>query len=141
MTTELALPYPPSQNGLFRQHNGSRLSEKYRLWRDEAGWMVAAQRPAKIEGPVAISVELRAPDKRRRDLDNVGFKAVIDLLVSHQIITADDSRIVKEINAKWVESGDPCTVKIRGVLNDQKADSARQRGDDQLDGQPLLRAS
>lgn len=108
----VALPYPPSQNGLFRKHNGSRLSEKYRLWRDEAGWMVASQRPGKIAGPVSISVKLCAPDKRRRDLDNVGFKAVIDLLVSHQIIEADDSRIVRKIQAEWALKGDPCRVEI-----------------------------
>jgi crossover junction endodeoxyribonuclease RusA len=109
------LPYPPSLNGIFHVHKGSRLSEKYRLWRDEAGWELKRQKPSKVPGPVAISVELTAPDKRRRDLDNVGFKAVIDLLVKHEIIEADDSRIVREIKARWVDSGEPCAVEVRSV--------------------------
>jgi Holliday junction resolvase RusA-like endonuclease len=115
MTVTLSLPYPPSVNGIFAMNRGSRLSEKYRLWRDEAGWALREQRPAKLAGPVSISVELKAPDKRRRDLDNVGFKAVIDLLVKHQIIEADDSRIVKEIKAKWVSEGNPCTVFVEAA--------------------------
>jgi crossover junction endodeoxyribonuclease RusA len=111
--TEITLPFPPSQNGLFRQHNGARLSEKYRMWRDMAGLLLISQRPAKIAGPVAISVQLTPPDKRRRDLDNCGFKAVIDLLVSHQIIEADDSTIVRRIEAEWVEDGPGCVVTVR----------------------------
>lgn len=111
----LALPYPPSLNDIFRQFNGSHLSEKYRLWRDEAGWRLKEQRPARLSGPVAVSVALVAPDKRRRDLDNVGFKAVIDLMVKHEIIEADDSRIVRRIEAEWLEAGDPCTVIVRSV--------------------------
>lgn len=111
--TTLELPYPPSLNSIFHVHNGSRLSEKYRQWRDEAGWRLKEQRPAKVGGPVAMSVELVAPDKRRRDLDNVGFKAVIDLLVKHEIIEADDSRIVRAIKAEWVESGPACVVTVR----------------------------
>ena len=75
----LALPFPPSLNAIFRQFNGSHLSAEYRKWRDEAGWQLKAQRPEKITGPVAISVAVTAPDRRRRDLDNVGFKAVIDI--------------------------------------------------------------
>jgi len=111
----ISLPFPPSQNRLFRQFKGSHLSEAYRKWRDEAGWGVKAQRPPKVSGPVAISVALKAPDKRRRDLDNVGFKAVIDLLVSHEIIEGDDCKFVKRIQAEWVDAGDPCTVTVRGI--------------------------
>jgi Holliday junction resolvase RusA-like endonuclease len=109
------LPFPPSQNRLFRQFKGSHLSENYRKWRDEAGWGMKAQRPGKVSGPVSVSVSLVAPDKRRRDLDNVGFKAVIDLLVTHQIIEADDSTCVRKIEAEWASSGAPCTVHVRGI--------------------------
>jgi crossover junction endodeoxyribonuclease RusA len=113
--TSINLPYPPSLNSIFRSFNGKHMSEAYRLWRDEAGWRLKEQRPAKVEGPVAIDVALKAPDKRRRDLDNVGFKAVIDLLVKHQIIQADDSRIVKSISARWVDAGEPCVVSVRAA--------------------------
>lgn len=111
----IALPYPPSLNSVFKKFNGANLSENYRQWRDDAGWALKAQHPLKILGPVAIEVELTAPDKRRRDLDNVGFKAICDLLVKHEIIEADDSRIVRKIQAAWVNQGDPCTVTIRSI--------------------------
>lgn len=122
MTTPLptdwrvVLPYPPSVNGIFRKHKGSHLSAAYRDWRDAAGWELKRQRPAKVAGPVAVTVELCPPDRKRRDLDNAGFKAVLDLLVAHGLIEADDSRIVKEITARWVDAGAPCAVSVRGVL-------------------------
>ena len=106
----ITLPYPVSVNGAFRKHNGAHLSEAYRNWRDEAGWMLKQQRPAKVAGPVAVLVELKAPDKRRRDVDNAGFKACLDLLVSHQIIQGDDSRYVREVTARWIEDGEPRAV-------------------------------
>lgn len=111
----LALPYPPSLNAIFRQFNGAHLSEDYRKWRDAAGWALKGQKPAKFSGPVAVSVSLVPPDKRRRDLDNVGFKAVIDLLVKHGVIEADDSRIVRRIEAEWAREGEPCVVTVRSA--------------------------
>jgi crossover junction endodeoxyribonuclease RusA len=114
--TRIVLPFPPSINRLYRAVGGrSILSEAYRGWKTEAGKLLNAQRPRKMRGQVAVTVELCAPDKRRRDADNAGTKAVLDLLVSHQIIEADDSRFVRSITAKWVDDGEPCTVTVRGV--------------------------
>lgn len=112
----ITLPFPPSINALYRAVGGrSILSEKYRKWKAEAGLTLISQRPRKMPGKVAVSVELCAPDKRRRDADNAGTKALLDLLVSHQIIEADDSRILKEIKVVWVDQGDPCRVEIRPI--------------------------
>lgn len=108
----LSLPFPPSLNGIFGQFKGAHLSKKYREWRDEAGWMLKAQNPLAYSGPVSVSVKLVMPDKRIRDLDNVGLKAVIDLLVRHGVIEGDDHRYVKRIQAEWADEGDPCTVTI-----------------------------
>jgi Holliday junction resolvase RusA-like endonuclease len=112
---QVTLPFPPSLNDIFTKFKGAHLSQKYRKWRDEAGWRLKELNPGKVKGPVAISVSLVAPDKRVRDLDNCGFKAVIDLLVKHQIIEADDSTCVRKIEAEWASSGAPCTVTIRGI--------------------------
>lgn len=110
----VTLPFPPSINRLYRAVGGrSILSEAYRLWKTEAGLTLNSQRPKKVAGKVSVTVELCAPDKRRRDADNAGTKAVLDLLVNHQIIEADDSRILREITARWVESGPSCTVFVR----------------------------
>jgi crossover junction endodeoxyribonuclease RusA len=112
----ITLPFPPSINALYRAVGGrSILSEKYRKWKSEAGLTLISQRPRKMPGKVAVSVELCAPDKRRRDADNAGTKALLDLLVSHQIIEADDSRFLKEIKVVWVDQGDPCRVSIRPI--------------------------
>jgi len=52
-------------------------------------WRIA---PARIAGAVAITIAAGKPDdRRRRDLDNIATKAVLDLLTAHQVI-ADDSR-------------------------------------------------
>ncbi len=108
----IVLPFPPSVNDVFGRYNGSRLSQKYRTWRDFARHELHKQDPKPIAGRVSISIELVAPDKRRRDLDNCAFKAVVDLLVKSGIIEADDIRIVREITARWVEEGPPCRVRI-----------------------------
>lgn len=96
----LVLPFPPSGHTLFRLHKGSRLSESYRKWRDEAGWVLKTQTPKKTLGRVGIHLTFRSPDKRRRDLDNL-LKPVIDLLVTHGLIEGDDSRFVRVLEASW----------------------------------------
>lgn len=109
----ISLPFPPSVNALYRAVGGrSILSAEYRAWKQEAGLVLAAQRPGKVPGRVAVTVELCAPDKRRRDADNAGLKAVLDLLVSHGVIEGDDSRFVRRAAVAWVDAGLPCTVKV-----------------------------
>lgn len=108
----LELPFPPTLNNIFQVHKGAHLSKKYREWRDEAGWMLRAQNPKSLSGVVSVAVKLVPPDKRVRDLDNAGFKAVIDLLVRHEVIEGDDSRYVRRIEAEWVSDGPPCLVEI-----------------------------
>lgn len=109
----VVLPYPPSVNALYRAVKGrSILSEKYREWQYEAGQVLGLQRPLPVPGAVNVTVELSPPDKRRRDIDNAGFKAVLDLLVKHRVIEGDDSKFVRQITARWVESENECTVIV-----------------------------
>lgn len=114
MSQVLHLPYPPSVNGVFRKHNGSRLAEAYRAWRDAAGWKLQAQRPRKFTGPVKLLLEFRAPDRRVRDIDNL-LKAPLDLLVKHKVIEADNSSCLREVTGRWVEAGEPCTITITSL--------------------------
>ncbi len=110
----IILSMPPSINRLYRAVNGrSILSEAYRKWKATAAGEIQAQRPIKYKGPVSVTVVLHPKDKRRRDLDNAGFKAVLDLLVAMQIIEADDGRIVREIVARWADEGPECLVMVR----------------------------
>lgn len=113
----LVLPYPPSTNSLYRAVKGrSILSKAYRDWITQAGMEVMLQRPKRTLGKVGITISLKAPDKRRRDLDNVGGKAVLDLLVRHSLIEGDDSRFVRALHMEWVEEGHPCMVIIKPAV-------------------------
>lgn len=119
MTTQresvsIALPFPPSLHILFKRHNGSHMSEKYRAWRDEAGWLLKSQKPTPIAGEVSVCIRLVNPNRIRRDASN-HIKAVEDLLVAHGIIEADDDRTVRSITAMWVSEGEPCVVTVEAV--------------------------
>ena len=88
----LTLPTPPSTNNLFVnvKGRGRVKTDRYRSWLRAAGNELRAQKPRKVAGPVAVSIEV-GPDKRR-DLDNYS-KAVLDLLVMCGAID-DDSNVM-----------------------------------------------
>jgi len=110
----VVLPFPPSVNALYRSVKGrSILSERYRNWKTEAGMALNLQKPERFGGPVSILVELTPPNRIRRDIDNAGFKAVLDLLKTYGVIVDDDSRYVREVTARWIDAGEPCTVTVR----------------------------
>ena len=109
----LTIPFPPSANNLFVNagKRGRIKSSRYTMWLNEAGWELQSQRPKKMLGKVSVTICLCPVDKRRRDADN-GCKAVLDLLVKHQVIEADDSRCVRKVTAQWVDVGAHCTVFV-----------------------------
>ena len=94
-------PYPPSLNHLFAGQQRRYKSKKYKAWIAEADIAILQQRPHKIKGKVKFSVLLGKPDKRRRDLDNVGAKAILDRLVAHGII--EDDSLVESIFMAWAD--------------------------------------
>src|SRR5215510_2030363 len=82
MSTVVDLPLPPSVSPLWRV--GRRRvyrSPCYHAWRRQAGWTQKMQRPAKLSGPVAITIAAGKLGRRKRDLDNLG-KIVRYLLVA-----------------------------------------------------------
>jgi crossover junction endodeoxyribonuclease RusA len=112
VTLTISLSYPPSVNANYRAVAGRTiLSKKYREWKRTAGLEIMAQRAKPVHGPVAIDIALKAPDKRRRDIDNP-LKALIDALKENLIIDADDNTVLRSISARWVETGEPCVVTI-----------------------------
>jgi crossover junction endodeoxyribonuclease RusA len=112
--TTFTLPYPVSVNGAFKMHNGARLSKAYRAWRDAAGLELISQRPRKHLGRVEASIRFRAPDRRRRDADNL-LKAVLDLCVKHGVIVDDSNKYLDGFDVRWVDQGAPVTVTIRSL--------------------------
>lgn len=97
------LPLPPTLNHLRTPVRGRLItSPEYRAWIATAGAELLIQRPNRIEGRVGIAIHVAPPKtNRRRDLDNVGFKAILDLLVTHGVIEGDDSRYVRHLEASW----------------------------------------
>lgn len=107
--TEIVLPYPPSANRYWRHPNKGRLAGRHlisregRAYRSHVGWVTSFQAP--IAGRVHLTLTVCAPDRRRRDLDNV-LKASLDAL-THAGAWHDDSQIDRMVVTRGalVESG------------------------------------
>lgn len=111
-----ALPWPPSVNNLYINAGRRRVrSPRYRSWQDEAGWRLKAAKPQNFDGPVNVTLELCAPDNRRHDADNLN-KPVLDLLVAHGVIKADDRRVVQSVTTRWVDNAvHSCVVTVESA--------------------------
>lgn len=100
---ELELPYPPSVNHYWRRVGPRTLiSRGGRAFRSSVCAILAAQGVRPLRGPLAVSIELFPPDRRRRDVDNV-MKSLLDAL-AHGGAYHDDSQVA------WL------TIQRRGVV-------------------------
>lgn len=90
----IQLPYPPTINTYYTIARGRKiLSSKGRRWKNQAQCYLYEQNAAKGgEGPYAICISVRPPDKRKRDIDNL-LKPLLDSLVEYGAIS-DDSEVV-----------------------------------------------
>jgi crossover junction endodeoxyribonuclease RusA len=88
------LPWPPSTNTYWRTTRQGRtyLSENGKQFKLDVQAAVLSLGYKRLEGRLAVNVTLFAPDKRRRDVDNFGGKAVLDALTSAGL-WQDDSQI------------------------------------------------
>lgn len=108
-----SMPYPPSLNNLFANvpGRGRVRAKRYRVWANAAGWELKEQGPLpRMKGPVGVRVELTPPDRRKRDLDNVGTKAVLDLLTELEVI--EDDSLVEEIFMRWCRNGNKAGAQV-----------------------------
>jgi len=95
---------PVSVNDIWAVSRGRLVkSEKYKLWKLAAAWQIRAQCKGKLVGPYALHVELRAPDKRARDLDNFSFKALSDAAQDAGVIENDSK--CRSLKSRWVNEG------------------------------------
>lgn len=109
MTSITLTTLPPSVNKMYR---GKRYkTDHYKIWISNAGWDVLQQRTPKL-GPqsVNLEIEVKRPDKRKRDLDNL-LKPIQDLLVRQSII--EDDKQVKSIKIKWADETAEETIRIK----------------------------
>lgn len=109
---EFTLPFPPSVNNLFAGKFRRYPSKRYRAWKSAAQQCVMMQRRGQPVAPdqVTVTIALTAPDKRRRDADNLA-KPVIDCLVSMAVLRVDDQHQVRRVTTEW--SNEPGTPGAR----------------------------
>lgn len=108
------IPTPPSTNTLFANipGKGRIKSDRYRTWRNAAGWEVQAQKPARIKGPVHLTYTYEE-GATRADLGNLE-KAATDMLVDLGIIDGDGPKVVRSIKLQW-GAGPGMTVEVRAA--------------------------
>lgn len=111
--TTIRLPYPIPLSACFRndRKRGRVKTKRYNTWRHAAGWELKAQRPEKHAGQVSVTIAVQ--DKyANADLDNT-TKCLLDLLVDHQIIEDDKSKIVRALNLRWSSEVVGCEVTVQ----------------------------
>jgi len=92
------LPFPPTTNHLFKNAGKSRVKTLgYKSWLQLASINIKDSHRQNI-GPYSISIALKRPDMRRRDIGNLE-KGISDLLVSHGVIK-DDS-LCERMTIAW----------------------------------------
>ena len=122
------LPLPPSVNRLWRSNRGRvHRAPRYLSWLKAAGWELVTQRPERLAGSVRVNISAGRPDRRRRDVDNLG-KALLDLLTKHEVI--QDESCVVSITCGWDDdvAGGRVHVKVRRSGAPKKREGARQDG-------------
>jgi crossover junction endodeoxyribonuclease RusA len=95
---QLSLPFPPTTNNLFRNAGRKRVrTAAYDAWFALASTHVKDGHRQNL-GAYCLSICLKRPDKRRRDIGNLE-KAVSDLLVAHGVVR-DDS-LCERLTMQW----------------------------------------
>lgn len=109
----LELPFPPTNNHLTTVARGRRISSaKCRQYRSAALAAIGSQYGRPITDRLAVTVDLYAPTRAKRDIDNY-VKAVLDAITVAQI-WEDDSQIDQlVINRRPVIKGGKCIVTIQ----------------------------
>lgn len=87
------LPWPPTVNHYYTIDRGRKiLSSKGRAFKTESLLTMLSDGVKKgLKGPYSVWIQVRPPDRRKRDLDNL-LKPVLDSLTEYGVID-DDSQI------------------------------------------------
>ncbi len=106
----LTLPAPVSAHALFvvTEGYGRHPSHKYSAWKRAANNMLKQQKRVRLSGPVRLTITIG--NATRGNLYDFA-KAIIDLLVTHNIIQDDKKEVVREVVMAWGKQ-DGCEVRI-----------------------------
>jgi crossover junction endodeoxyribonuclease RusA len=113
--TTLELPYPPSINHYFSIYQGRpMLSKEAKAYRQVVRQRLQSAGIKPRFGPLAVRIDIRPPDHRTRDCDNVQ-KTILDALHRGGAMI-DDSQIVWLLTVKLSPvAGGRATVTIQGL--------------------------
>lgn len=104
---QVSIPFPPSVNHYWRHANGRvYISERGKSYRQAVGFACFGLQP--LTGDVAVEIQVSAPDRKRRDLDNL-LKASLDALSGW--LWHDDAQIA-DLHIRWA----PERIKKPGCL-------------------------
>jgi crossover junction endodeoxyribonuclease RusA len=100
--TLLQLPWPPTINHYYGTTRGGKryLTPQAKAYREEVCLMLR-RRSEPFQGPVAVSIVARPPNRLVRDLDNL-LKALLDAITHSGAAWVDDSQIHR-LEIAWGE--------------------------------------
>lgn len=107
------LPWPPSANTMWRRAgNFTYLTKKGHDFREAVAEIVGGDRP-ELTGRLRLSIELIAPDRRKRDIDN-HIKAICDAMEAAGVFLNDeqiDCLIVQRLHVEPPGAADVVVVE------------------------------
>lgn len=121
---QLMLPWPPSVNSYWapiiagNRFLGMRRSPRAKTYCDDvlcAVKQILGGKPEAITRPVRVDIELRAPDRRERDLDNY-LKGLFDSLTNAGVWSSD--KLVDEMTVRrGKQIKDGCAIVLISELD------------------------
>ena len=106
---------PPSTTGLYKNvRTGRAATADYKAWLTTAGWELRRQRPKPYDVGVRVHIRLHCPHNVPYDIDNRA-KAVLDLLVKHDVIPDDSNKWVRSLHLEAVKDGPECVITLEAA--------------------------
>lgn len=85
-------------------------SAEYMGWLSKCELIIKSANIEPVKGKYKLWVRAVRPDKRRRDIDNIGSKAINDLLQKVGIV--EDDCLCESVLSEWVKSGPETHITI-----------------------------
>lgn len=116
MILQIDLPYPPSVNHYWGTRGKMRyLTDKAKAFRRATRVEFMLTRHQGFgDARLSISIDLHAPDRRVRDIDNV-LKSVLDSLCHAGVFTDDSQVDVLFVRRAPAEKGGRCAIRIAPI--------------------------